>query len=57
MYGRLAGTLQYDLEVFKIPIDEEDVGEMGEKEFKERMRTAAPIKNEMYFFEKLLENI
>ena len=54
----IKSILKYDLEVFKIPIDEEDVGEMGEKEFKERMQTAAaPIKNEMYFFEKLLENI
>jgi DNA primase len=53
----IKSLLKYDLEVFKIPIDEEDVGEMGEKEFKERMQTAAPIKNEMYFFEKLLENI
>ena len=53
----IKSLLKYDLEVFKIPIDEEDVGEMGEKEFKERLLSARQIKNEMYFFEQMLENI
>ena len=49
--------LRYDLEVFKIPIDDEDVGEMGNQEFKQRFDKAQPIKSEMYFFEKILQNI
>ena len=49
--------LRYDLEVFKIPIDDEDVGEMGNQEFKQRFDKAQPIKSEMYFFEKMLQNI
>jgi hypothetical protein len=49
--------LKYDLEVFKVPIDDADVSEMGTEEFKERLEESSPIKNEMYFFEKLLENI
>ena len=53
----IKSMLKYDLEVFKVPIDEEDVSEMGLKEFRERLQVSNPIKNEMYFFEKLLENI
>jgi DNA primase len=53
----IKSMLKYDLEVFKVPIDEEDVSEMGVQEFKERLGSSNPIKNEMYFFEKLLENI
>lgn len=53
----IKSMLKYDLEVFKVPIDDEDVSEMGLKEFKERLQVSNPIKNEMYFFEKLLENI
>ena len=53
----IKSMLKYDLEVFKVPIDDADVSEMGEKEFKERLGSSNPIKNEMYFFEKLLENI
>ena len=49
--------LRYDLEVFKIPIDDEDVGEMGNQEFKQRFDKAQLIKSEMYFFEKMLQNI
>ena len=49
--------LKYDLEVFKVPIDDEDVSEMGVKEFKERLFNSRQIKNEMYFFEQMLENI
>ena len=49
--------LRYDLEVFKIPIDDEDVGEMGNQEFKQRFDKAQPIKSEMYFFEKMLQSI
>jgi DNA primase len=53
----IKSMLKYDLEVFKVPIDEADVSEMGGQEFKERLECSSPIKNEMYFFEKLLENI
>ena len=53
----IKSLLKYDLEVFKIPIDEADVGEMGGEEFKERLLSARQIKNEMYFFEQMLENI
>ena len=53
----IKSLLRYDLEVFKVPIDEEDVSEMGEKEFRERLEISSPIKNEMYFFEKMLQNI
>ena len=53
----MKSMLKYDLEVFKVPIDDEDVSEMGAKEFKERMEISSPIKNEMYFFEQMLESI
>ena len=53
----IKSMLKYDLEVFKVPIDDEDVSEMGVEEFKERLQVSNPIKSEMYFFEKLLENI
>jgi len=53
----IKSMLKYDLEVFKVPIDEEDVSEMGVKEFKERLLSSRQIKNEMYFFEQMLENI
>lgn len=49
--------LKYDLEVYKVPIDEEDVSEMGGKEFKERLLSSEEIKNDMFFFEQLLENL
>ena len=53
----IKSLLKYDLEVFKIPIDDADVGEMGREEFKERLLSARQIQNEMYFFEQMLENI
>ena len=53
----IKSLLKYDLEVFKIPIDEEDVSEMGVEEFKNRLLSSRQIKNEMYFFEQMLENI
>jgi DNA primase len=53
----IKSLLKYDLEVFKIPIDDADVGEMGSEEFKERLLSARQIQNEMYFFEQMLENI
>ena len=53
----IKSLLKYDLEVFKIPIDEADVGEMGGEEFKNRLLSARQIKNEMYFFEQMLESI
>jgi DNA primase len=53
----IKSLLKYDLEVFKIPIDDEDVGEMGGEEFKERLLSARQIQSEMYFFEQMLENI
>ena len=53
----IKSLLKYDLEVFKIPIDEADVGEMGVEEFKQRLLSARQIKNEMYFFEQMLESI
>ena len=53
----IKSMLQYDLEVHKVPIDEADVSEMGEKEFKERLTSSRQIKSDMYFFEKVLQNI
>jgi DNA primase len=53
----IKSMLKYDLEVFKVPIDEEDVSEMGGKEFKNRLLSSRQIKNEMYFFELMLEGI
>ena len=53
----IKSMLKYDLEVFKVPIDEEDISEMGNKEFKERLFNSKQIKNEMFFFEQILENI
>ena len=53
----IKSMLRYDLEVHKVPIDEEDVGEMGNKEFKQRLGSSRQIKSDMYFFEKVLQNI
>ena len=53
----IKSMLRYDLEVHKVPIDDEDVGEMGNKEFKERLGSSRQIKSDMYFFEKVLQNI
>ena len=53
----IKSMLRYDLEVHKVPIDDEDVGEMGNKEFKERLTSSRQIKSDMYFFEKVLQNI
>ena len=53
----IKSMLKYDLEVFKVPIDEADVSEMGEKEFKDRLLSSRQIKSEMYFFEQMLEKI
>ena len=53
----IKSMLKYDLEVHKVPIDEADVSEMGEKEFKERLTCSREIKSDMYFFEKVLQNI
>jgi len=49
--------LKYDIEVFKVPIDDADVSEMGSKEFKERLSDSRKIQSEMYFFEQMLENL
>ena len=53
----IMSMLRYDLEVHKVPIDEEDVGEMDKQEFKERMSEARKIESDMYFFQKVLQNI
>jgi len=53
----IKSMLKYDLEVHTVPIDEADVSEMGEKEFKERLACSREIKSDMYFFEKVLQNI
>jgi DNA primase len=53
----IKSMLRYDLEVHKVPIDEEDVGEMDKQEFKDRMSEARKIESDMYFFQKVLENI
>ena len=53
----IKSMLKYDLEVHKVPIDEADVSEMGEREFKERLASSREIKSDMYFFEKVLQNI
>ena len=53
----IKSMLKYDLEVHKVPIDEADVSEMGEREFQERLTCSREIKSDMYFFEKVLQNI
>jgi len=53
----IKSMLRYDLEVHKVPIDDEDVGEMGNEEFKQRLGSSRQIKSDMYFFEKVLQNI
>tara|TARA_R110000737_G_scaffold126512_1_gene159060 strand:- start:164 stop:1099 length:936 start_codon:yes stop_codon:yes gene_type:complete len=53
----IKSMLRYDLEVHKVPIDDEDVGEMGKQEFKERLFSARKIEDDTYFFQKTLENI
>ena len=53
----IKSLLRYDLEVFKIPIDEEDVGDMSGEEFKGRLINARKIESDMYFFERMLENL
>ena len=53
----IKSLLRYDLEVFKIPIDEEDVGDMNGEEFKGRLFNARKIESDMYFFEQMLENL
>jgi len=53
----IKSMLQYDLEVYKIPIDDEDVGEMSNQEFKERLFNSKKIDNDLYFFTKALENL
>ena len=53
----IKSMLRYDLEVHKVPIDDEDVGEMGKQEFKERLFSARKIEDDTYFFQKTLDNI
>jgi DNA primase len=53
----IKSMLKYDLEVHKVPIDDADVSEMGGKEFQERLVSAREIKNDMFFFERMLENL
>jgi DNA primase len=53
----IKSMLRYDIEIHKVPIDEEDVGEMGCQEFKKRMSDSRKIESDMYFFQKVLENI
>ena len=53
----IKSMLKYDLEVHKVPIDEADVSEMGGEEFQERLLSSRQIKNDMYFFEQMLENL
>ena len=53
----IKSMLRYDIEIHKVPIDEEDVGEMGNQEFKKRLFSARKIEDDTYFFQKALENI
>ena len=53
----IRSLLRYNIEVFKIPIDEADVGEMGNGEFQQRMAQAETIESDMYFFQKVLQRI
>tara|TARA_B100000900_G_scaffold296027_1_gene254587 strand:- start:691 stop:1275 length:585 start_codon:yes stop_codon:yes gene_type:complete len=53
----MKSLLRYDLEVFKIPIDDEDVGDMSGEEFSQRLEAAESIDSDMYFFNKVLQNI
>ena len=53
----IKSMLRYDIEIHKVPIDEEDVGEMDSQEFKERLFSARKIEDDTYFFQKALENI
>ena len=54
----IKSLLQYDVEVFKVPIDDyEDIGSMSPESFKNKLSLAQPIDNEMYFLEKMLNSI
>jgi DNA primase len=53
----IKSMLKYDLEVHKVPIDDADVSEMGGEEFRERLVSAREIKSDMFFFERMLENL
>ena len=53
----MKSLLKYDLEVFKIPVDDEDVGDMSREEFSTRFQEAESIDSDMYFFNKVLQNI
>ena len=54
----IKSLLQYDVEVFKVPIDDyEDIGSMSPQSFKNKLSLAQPIDNEMYFLEKMLNSI
>ena len=48
----IKSMLRYDIEIHKVPIDEEDVGEMGNQEFKKRLFSARKIEDDTYFFQK-----
>ena len=53
----IKSLLRYDIEIFKIPIDEDDVGDMSHQEFTQRFDSAETIDSDMYFFNKVLQNI
>mgnify|MGYP001375464197 CR=1 FL=1 len=54
----IMSMLQYDVEIYKVPIgDYEDIGSMSPETFKDKLRLSVPIDNEMYFLEKMLNNI
>jgi len=50
--------LQYDVEIYKVPIDDyEDIGSMSPEAFRDKLKLSVPIDNEMYFLEKMLNTI
>lgn len=54
----IKSLLKYDLEVFKVDLlEHEDIGEMRPEEFRQLLLSADSIDSEMYFFEKMLQNI
>ena len=53
----IKSLLKYDIEVYKIPIDDEDVGDMNHQEFIDRFGISRKIDGDIYFFQKALENI
>jgi len=54
----IKSLLQYDVEIHKVPIDDyEDIGSMSRETFQQKLELSEQVDGEMYFLEKMLNNI